>query len=268
MKTEEKETGDKPDAPGKLVGALISGLQILRYLSTVGTRVRVSRVTSDLGLNQSTCFNLLRTLVHEGMVSFDPASKTYALDLGLVELGKGALEQASYARIVRADLEAIAARYRVTATLWQRSSADRVVLVDSVESTSAIRIHMHIGQRLPMFIAALGRAMASQSGLSRTELKKKFQALRWEQQPTFDQYFKEVETARQDGYAVDNGTYVKGVTTISSAVLDTYGKPIMAISAIGFTAQLTPTQVEDLGQELQQRTANITRALSGGAQKE
>ena len=109
-----------PAAPDKLVGALSSGLAILRYLSRTGAGVGVSQVARDLKLNPSTCFNLLKTLVHEGLAVFDGASKSYALGLGLVELAKGALEQASYTRLVRPHLDAIASKHRVTATLWQR----------------------------------------------------------------------------------------------------------------------------------------------------
>ena len=123
---------------------------MLRYLGETGAGVGVSRVARDLELNPSTCFNLLRTLVHEGMVDFDPHAKTYTLGLGVVELAKGALEQTSYARFMRPHLEAIAARHGVTATLWQRTGKDRVVLVDRCEADSAMRVHMQIGQRLPL----------------------------------------------------------------------------------------------------------------------
>ena len=42
---------------------------------------------------------------------------------------------------------------------------------------------------------------------------------------TFDTYLAGVEEARKRGYAVDRSRYVKGVTTVSSTVLDTLNKP-------------------------------------------
>jgi DNA-binding IclR family transcriptional regulator len=250
--------------PEKLVGALSNGLSVLRYLSKVNGRVGVTRVARDLDIHSSTCFNLLRTLVHERVVSFDTESKTYALALGLVELAKGALEQASYARMVHADLEALVMAHRVTATLWQRVESERVVLVDRAESSAAIRVHMSIGQRLPMFIAALGRCMAANSGLSRAQLKKRYAALRWEEAPGIDQFLEEVDRARTDGYAIDPGRYVKGVTTVSAAVLDAHGLPIMAISTIGFSAQFNDQQLVALACDVRDRARTVTRAISGG----
>ena len=258
----------KPRAtPDKLVGAMTNGLAILRYLSRSGKSVGVSQIARELKLNPSTSFNLLKTLVHEGLVVFDDASKSYALGLGLVELAKGALEQASYARLVRPHLDAIALKHRVTATLWQRAGDERVVLVDRADNDAAMRVHMNIGQRLPLYIAALGRCMAAHSGLSRAALKQRFAALRWEDALTFDAYWSEVEAARGNGYAIDAGHYVKGVTTVSAAVLDAGGQPVMAISAVGFSAQLTGARLKALGADLRRRSLALTQVLSGGAGK-
>ncbi len=260
----KSDLDDLPIRAGKVVGALASGLAIVRYLSIAGAPVGVSRIARHLDLNSSTCFNLLKTLVHERLVEFDESTKTYRVGLGLVELAKGALESASYVRLVHPHLEAVAAGHTVTATLWQRASDDRVVLVDRADNNATMRVHMNIGQRLPLFVSALGRAMAAHAGLSRTELRRRFDALRWDDAPGFEAYLRSVEEARQRGYGVDGGCYVRGVTSVSSAVLDSSGRPVMAISGTGFTAQLPRTKVKLLGESLRERAHLVSRALSGG----
>ncbi len=249
-----------PDAP-KLVGALVHGLSILRHLSAVGAPLGVTRIARDLDINPSTCFNLLRTLAYEGLLHFDASAKTYSVGLGLVELAKGSLELASYARFVKPHLEAIAAQNGVTATLWQRTSNERVVLVDRADNPAAVRVHMSIGQRLPMFIAALGRCMAAHSGLSRAELRRRFLLLRWEDAPSFDQYWDEVQQVHRDGYSVDEGRYFKGVTTISVPILDATGTPLMAISAVGFSAQMDAGRLSALTQDLLAHAKVLARGL-------
>ena len=259
----------EPNAsPDKLVGALASGLAVVRYLSAASTPVGVSRIARDLGLNASTCFNLLKTLVHERLVTFDEATKTYRIGLGLVELAKGALETASYARLVHPHLESLAATHRVTATLWHRASDERVVLVDRADNDATMRVHMNVGQRLPVYISALGRSIAAHSGLTRIELRRHVDALRWDDPPSFDSYLRSVEEAANKGYAVDAGSYVRGVTSVSSAVLDSAGAPVMAISGTGFSAQLGRGAIKALGEDLRDRAAIVSRALSGVAQNE
>lgn len=254
--------------PEKLVGALSSGLKVLRYLSIASSPLGVTRIAKELNLNASTCFNLLKTLVHERLVTFDESTKTYSIGLGLVELAKGSLGKASYVRQMRQHLLELADRHNITTTLWQRTAGDRVVLVDLAESDSPMRIHMSIGQRLPMYIAALGRCMAAHSNLPATELRRKLSELRWEDGPSFDAYMLEVDEARSNGYAVDFGNYVKGVVTVSAPILDHHLQPVMAVSAVGFTTQFSDTGLKALGEDLRQRCEEASQAISGGASRQ
>ncbi len=252
-------------APEKLVGALSSGLAVLRYLAVSPTPVGVTRIARDLDLNASTCFNLLKTLVYEGLATFDERTKSYAVSLGIVELAKGALENASMVRMLHPHLEALASTHRVTATLWQRTTEERVVLVDRADNPAAIRVHMSIGQRLPMYIAALGRCMAAYSDLRPDELRERIKRLRWEDPPSFDEYIAEVKRVRERGYAVDPGHYVKGVTTVSAPIVDAGGQAVMAMSAVGFSAQFTRQAIKALGDDLRERVAQVSRAIAGRA---
>ncbi|HQN11900.1 MAG TPA: hypothetical protein PLP74_07245, partial [Quisquiliibacterium sp.] len=59
--------------------------------------------------------------------------------------------------------------------------------------------------------------------------------------------------------------YVLGATTVSVAVLDADGRPLMALSAVGFSAQLTDTRIAALGEDLRARAAAVGRALAGGS---
>ena len=164
----------------KLVGALSSGLSVLRYLCAASNPVGVSRIARDLGLHSSTCFNLLKTLVHEQLVVFDDTTKTYSAGLGLVSLSKGVLEKASLANTLRPHLRELASAHRITATQWRVTDDERVVLVDLADNPAAIRVHMSVGQRLPMYIAAMGRCIAGRSKLPRAQIKRRFDAIRWD----------------------------------------------------------------------------------------
>ncbi len=253
---------DEP-VPEKLVGALISGLSVLRYLVAAQSPVGVSRIARDLELNPSTCFNLLKTLVHEGLAVFDEATKTYSVGMGLLALARGTLEQVSYIAMVRPHLREIAMNHGVTCTLWHVMKGERVVLIDRADNDAAIRVHMSLGQRLPMYIAALGRCMAAHSGLTTSELRSRFARLRWEDDLSFDTYLAQVGEARKRGYAVDQSHYVKGVTTVSSVVLDALAKPLMAISAVGFGAKMNKADVKALGEDLRDRAEAISFAMAG-----
>lgn len=253
---------------GKLVGALVSGLAILRYLADRQQSVGVSKIAKDLSLNPSTCFNLLKTLVHEGLVSFNEHTKTYAVGSGLFELSHHANRSASSVVTIHPHLKDIASKYGVTTTLWQRTDATRVTLLDIVHSDSAVQVHMSVGQRLPTYIAALGRCMAANSTLTKLELQQEFKSLRWQSAPSFTDYLRDVDRARKDGYAVDHGNYVKGVTTISAAIKNHEAAPVMAISAVGFSAQLSSGMARQIGQALHRAATQISDTLFGAKRRD
>lgn len=250
---------------GKPVGALVSGLAVLRYLASSSTPAGVTRIAHEVGLNSSTCFNILKTLVHERLITFDDNTKTYAIGLAVVELAKGALEQASYARMLRPYLQDLASRHNVTMTLWQYAAEDRLVLVDRADNASSVRTHLTIGQRLPMFVGAVGRSFAANSTLDADALRKRFKGLRWQRPLSFEQYLRQVEDARRMGYAVDSGYLVRGVTSVAASVIDTFGRPSIAISAVAFTAQFEKNSLKSLGEDLRDVAQQMTRAINGPA---
>jgi DNA-binding IclR family transcriptional regulator len=247
----------------KLVGALTSGLSVLRYLSHSSGPVGVTRVARDLALNASTCFNLLRTLVHEGLVKFDEATKTYTIGIGVIELARGALDRASFVRMIQPYLEDLAARHSVTVVTWQKMSSDRLILVHMAENPAAIRVQMSVGTRIPLHAGASGRCMAAFGGATRAQVKAGFAGLHWDRVPSFDAYWKSVLDTRAQGYAIDEGTYARGVTVLAAPVFDASGLPVMTIGAAGFTEQLDARRKKALVADLLALAARASRASAG-----
>ena len=249
----EKERG-----AGKLVGALSAGLRVLHYLVRAENPVGVSQVARDLNLSPSTCFNLLRTLVHERLVDFNQAKKSYTIGFGLLELTKGMTERDEMIRFIRPRLERIASSHRVTGTLWRRLDTERAVLIERADTASAVRVHMTVGQRLPLFIGALGRCFAAFSGMPREELRMQFDKLRWENPPDFETYWSDVLQTKEQGFAVDQDNFVRGITTIAAPILSKDNDTaIMAISAIGFTGQFNEGSIMALAKDICQDAREI-----------
>ena len=248
---------------GKPVGAVLNALEILRYLGAQRAAVPGAQVARSLKLNPSTCFNILKTLVAERLVHFDEAGKTYRLGVGMVELAGNALEQVGSLRQIHPELERLAAAWRMSMTAWLRVSDTRVMLVDRAQASSTIQIHMRIGHRLPLLVGALGRCMAAHAGLPDEELKRQYAEIRQDHPVPFEQFLKEVAEVRETGFAVDRDGFERGITTVSSVVLDADGYPYLAISAIGLTAQCASETVASIGAELRDTTRRLGATLAG-----
>ena len=75
-----------------------------------------------------------------------------------------------------------------------------------------------VGNRFPALISATGRCVAAFSGQPQKEIEKRFRLLRWHNAPTYEAWRKEVDQVRRQGFSIDRGNYIDGVT--SKRVLD------------------------------------------------
>lgn len=245
----------------KLVGALVNGVSVLRYLQRARNGVGATHVARELNINPSTCFNILRTLVHEGLANFDQTSKTYTLSMGVVSLAQAALDRQNHIRILHPELQRLAVAHNVAMNLWQVIVDNRVLLVDRAEPNTPVQISMRIGQRLPLLAGALGRCIAVQSGMTRSELQRRYNRIRLATPLGFDDWFKQLDQVREDGYAVDQGNFSRGITTVSVGIASPEGQPFLAISAIAVSAQIDDDGLDALVRDLV--TLKQTSSLSG-----
>jgi len=249
------------EKPNKPVNALTRGIAILRYLNAQTAPTGVVQIARDLRINPSTCFNLLRTLAHERLAVFNPATKKYASGLGMLELANGVLKQGGYARLVHPMLERIASEYTVTVMLWQLVSPHRVLLIDLAEAPVPVRVHMTVGQRLPSLIGALGRCFAAYGGEPKERIRSMFKELRWENPPSFDEYWTDVEETRRLGYAVDIRRYNKNFTTVATPIIGPEGRAEMAVSVIAFANDFDSKRLRQLAEDMRAATDEVSRAL-------
>ena len=249
----------RPELP-KPVGAVTSALQILRCLGRRAEPQRLSDIVRELGLNPSTTLNILRTLEHEGLVSFDRGAKRYALARGLVDLAAPLLARDDPEHRFARALDAAAAELGATVALWRRVG-DEVELVQVAESAAVMRIAFTVGRRLPMFLGAMGRVIAGRGDFASEALQAGFERVPWASQPNYDQWLAEVATARDTGVGVDRGHVNRGVVGVAVPV-EPEGPPARIIAAAMFETDHSPdipTLVRRL-QTVAARAAEMTRS--------
>ncbi len=246
---ETADAGGK-DAPQRRVGSVRDAIAILRHLESVGSAVGVNRVARDLDLSPSSCFNLLKTLVDEQFVDFDQTTKLYSLGPGAIALGRRALDPAGAFTLLRERLEALADRHRVTASLWRPRRGEQIVLIGFAESAAAFRIHLTVGQRLPNASGAGGRCIMAFSGLDDAAIRRRFETVKWGVTPDFDVFLEGVRAARVDNFAIDEGNFISGVTTVAAPVLNSEGAPEYVATATMFTGQHPRDRLEVIAGDL------------------
>ncbi|PTW62630.1 IclR family transcriptional regulator [Breoghania corrubedonensis] len=242
----EGETGQ---GATKYVGAVENAVAILRFLTHAHGPAGVARIARETEINVSTTFNIARTLAKEGLVAFDPETKEYRPGVGLLEFSVPLLGT-NQVDLLQPRLSELAETHKALIGLWKVTPGDRIVLVDREVKGTVVRVDMQLGSRLPALIGAIGRCVAASRGLPRADLKRRFAELRWQNPPSFEDYARDVDKARETGFAFDRGNLFQGVDIVAAAVLDERGNARLGISGITIRDQMSEAELEALAREL------------------
>ncbi len=244
------ETSAHLQKPARPVTAVSRAARILRYLGRSQVPLGVNRIARDLDLIPSTALHILRTLAYEDLVVFEPNTKRYSLGIGVLGIARDMLGGSGFVQAVQGHLEGIAAAFNVTAVGVELDNHEHMVVAALARSRLDLSIHVNIGSQFPALISATGRCVAAQRGWDRAELARRFATLRWQNPPAFETWLDEIEAARRDGYAIDDGNYIRGIVILAAPIDQIPGVPSRAVVAVGLAAQMDSSQRRELAQKL------------------
>jgi DNA-binding IclR family transcriptional regulator len=245
--------------PKQLVGSIVHAIAVLRFLSEAEEQCGVTTIAKSLGISPSSCFNITRTLVSEGLLEFDTRRKTYSIGLGTVELASRALSRNDIFPFIRQRLERIANEYELTAVLWRVGHGRRLVAVGAVESNADMQIAVKVGYRVPLLAGASGRCVAAFTSMTRQELELEFERARGKDAPPFEDYLNDLDRARERGWAIDRGTFKSGIISVASPIFDDHGSVSQCVSGVLFSANQTDAHLDKIGASLHELADAVTR---------
>jgi DNA-binding IclR family transcriptional regulator len=120
--------------------------------------------------------------------------------------------------------------------------ADRVVYVDMVESTRAVRVASRVGMDLPVYCSAVGKVQVAYE--SSDEVERIFSELPIERYTPRtitdrDEFFRHLDQVRQQGYALDDEEFEEGIRCAGAPVRDYTGRVVAGVSISGPAYRLT-----------------------------
>jgi DNA-binding IclR family transcriptional regulator len=244
-----------------LVGSVSNAIAILRTLASSEPR-GVNAIARSLNLSPSSCFNILKTLVAEGVLDFDRTTKAYSMGNGLQDLLHHRPTVAEWTAWLRRALQLIADQSHTSCGLW-RVNGSRAILVEVAECSQETRIHISPGQRLPKYIGAMGRCIISQERLAPERIDDILAELRWQVEPNLKQYLADVKSVRASGWAVDDGNYLRGVITVAAAIIDETSRVSHCLTSTGIAGQFMPGDITGIGFRLADLASTAGARLQG-----
>ena len=111
------------------VPSVSKAIAILRLLGRGGEPMGVTAIARATGMGPSSAFNLVRTLVAEGLVDFDRTTKSYRIGMGSIDFARMALRSDGVVAAARPVMDALAEHYDAAIGLWRAASGERLLLL-------------------------------------------------------------------------------------------------------------------------------------------
>jgi|SRR5579884_384409 len=245
---------------GKPVGAVSAAAGVLRAVHAATRPLNASEVARAAGLHRGTAYNILRTLQAEGFVSYDEASRTYAVSLHILELAYGALRRSGLIDIARPLMHAVADAHGVSVYLSKVLAPSSMLLLDWVGGLRPDP-HVAVGRPHPSPAGASGVVIAAFGDSSEPELEALLSQVEWYERPTFSDFLARVKEAKHAGFSVDRGSMYRGVTLVSAPVLSPAWKLLLVLTAAGQSHDLDDEGVEALSRALISAAARLSDSL-------
>jgi DNA-binding IclR family transcriptional regulator len=94
------------------------------------------------------------------------------------------------------------------------------------------------------------------------EIEKRFRLLRWHNAPTYEIWRKEVDQVRRQGFSIDRGNYIAGVTIVAVPVLNGKGMITHTLAAVGLGSQLDRTKASALARDMRAAAQEVAAQLA------
>jgi DNA-binding IclR family transcriptional regulator len=93
-------------------------------------------------------------------------------------------------------------------------------------------------------------------------VEKRFRRLRWHNAPRYEAWRKEVETVRRQGFSIDRGDYIDGVTIVAVPVLNAAGTITHTVVAVGLGSQIDRAAARTLAQDMRAAAEEVAAKLA------
>ncbi len=152
----EKNTAESK--PIQVAERLFTVLEILADRGALS----LQEVTAASGLNKTTSFRILHSLMSLGYVRQDNAGKRYSLTLKLTSLADQIIEKEDIIALIHPHLVRLMEETHETVHLVRREGWE-AVYIDKVESKyNSFHMISRIGARVPLYSTGVGKAIAAE----------------------------------------------------------------------------------------------------------
>jgi DNA-binding IclR family transcriptional regulator len=238
------------------VQSLGRAFAIIEEVAAHSDGIGLADLSRQVGLHNSTTFNLAKTLQMLGYIGKDDESKRYRIGRRLFALASAALNEIAMANLATPVLESLSRDTAECGHFCVRVG-DAVVVIARTSGAGAFQLTDRVGVMRPAHCTALGKAILAslqpdqlRHFLERNALKPSTKRSITE----IPDFIREIERVRREGVAFDDGEFDLELRCVAVSVRDFTGNVVGAIGISG--------PIWRLSDDVLQRHAKTVRAAA------
>lgn len=247
---------------GYQVPAAIRVARIIKLLARETRGHRMVEIARKLDMNRSTCHNTLRTLRDEGVVHYDKQLKLYGIGLPLIT-SLDRLSQVDWGLYpVLSKLQELSNRLSMTIILGDASGLKSIRLLSRTYPKNSMALNVSDFESVPLLSGSMGRVVAAWGGLPEHVLKAAFEESGHESFLSFADFMEDTARAKACGWAIDDGTWQRGIWGMAAPIPDAGGKVEHILCLTCASGAVPPDRLAEIGRALIQTANHIADRAS------
>ena len=238
-------------------------LQILTSFDRQQSEKGISELSRELSLSKTSVQRLVYSLERHEFLHHNPVTRKYSIGAQAFRVGSLYQWSTKVRQLARPQMKALVEETGFTCYLSSMQGAS-MEIQDSLEGGGRIRYSIPVGERLPIYCTATGKAALSALEVGQAEEILKNSVL--EHKTAFSitkrsELLREIEHTRQRGYSTNWEENNLGVASVAAPILSSHLGELFVLS-LGFaTSQLKKPALTQLGVLVKSKAKHIAKLL-------
>jgi DNA-binding IclR family transcriptional regulator len=213
-------------------------------------------------MHKSTIHRLLATLESKCFITRDKTTGMYRLGFLFIELASIVQHDLDVQRWALPYLQQLSDQSGETVDLAVLDNG-HVVYLQVVESSQRVKIAAAVGEQLPAFCTASGKAFLAYfpKDQVRVILAQGLTKYTAHTLISLEDLFENLRETREQGFAISEQEYEKDINAVAAPIMDANGYPIAAIAIVGPSYRMTHDRMLKLGQIIRETADAIAHEV-------
>jgi len=244
------------------VRAVDRALDILLCFTREEPTRSLTQIAESIHMSKTTVHRLLATLENKRFITRDNNTGLYRLGLRFVEMASIVLQDVELHRWAQPYLQRLASEYGETVDLSILDGSD-VIYLEVIESPQRVKLAAAVGQRLPAFLTASGKALLAYLPEEQTRqiIHDNLSKTSNFNPATITEMMADLRLTAERGYAISEQEYEDEINAVAAPIFDKDRQPIASIAIVGPSYRLNKDRLPSLGESLRQLTQSITNEV-------